>query len=55
MVHAFTVELGKVHRFGENRLIHFGSARRRLVYLLRKGCAGASVDVEMRIFTVLDS
>ena len=53
--HAFTVELGKVYRFGENDLSAFVNLEKSLVLLLEKGVLAQAPLSDMRIFTVLDS
>jgi succinylglutamate desuccinylase len=53
--HAFTVELGKVHRFGENDLSAFADLEKSLVLLLEEGILAQASLSDIHIFTVLDS
>lgn len=53
--HAFTVELGKVYRFGENDLSRFADFGDSLTLLLEQGRLAQSSLATLCIFRVLDS
>lgn len=53
--HAFTVELGKVHPFGENDLSRFAQMEDSLRLLVREGVFAQTELSSLRIFTVLDA
>jgi len=53
--HAFTVELGKVYRFGENDLSRFSDLEQSLIQLLEDGELAQASLSDVCIFTVLDS
>ena len=53
--HAFTVELGKVHPFGQNDLSRFDDLERSLVLLLQEGVLAQKPLSTLQVFSVLEA
>lgn len=53
--HAFTIELGKVHPFGENDLSRFTEFKESLVMLLSLGQLAHDAHLDIKVFSVLSA